>query len=81
MEKARVVQSQQRADDRVVFVARARDGVEALIALLQLARRDVEQTAGHLVFIDLQRLPRRQGAARPQWIGLVEAAMDGLSGC
>jgi hypothetical protein len=81
MEKARVVQSQQRPDDRVVFVARARYGVEALIALLQLARRDVEQPARHLVLKNLQRLSRRQRAARSQQVGLVEAAMGRWSGC
>src|SRR5215510_8410170 len=80
MQKAWIVQAQQRPDDRVVFVSRAGDGVEALIASLQFARRDIEQTARHLILKDLQRLSRRQAAARSQRIRLVKAMAGRSSG-
>ncbi|MCG3163866.1 MAG: hypothetical protein JMDDDDMK_05318 [Acidobacteria bacterium] len=80
MQKAGIVQSQQRADHRVVFVARAGDGVKTLVAFLQFARRDIEQTACDLIFKSFQSLCNRQPAAWPQRIVFAKTTA-GWFGC
>ena len=63
MQKTGIAQTQQRADDGVVFVAGAGDGVETLVAFLQFARGYVEQAARHLIGEDFARPLRGQLAA------------------
>ncbi len=66
MQECRVADAQLRADDRVLLVSGAADRVEAAVRLLQLARRDVDRAAQHLVLPQADRVPRRQAAARAQ---------------
>ena len=69
MQKAGIVEAQQRAEHGVLLVAGARDGVVAEIALLQFARRHVEQSARQLVLEDLERLARGERSAGAERIG------------
>ena len=65
MKEAGIVRPEQRAEDRVLLVARARDRVVAAVGLLELARGDVDGAACHLVLEQVHRLARGQrGAAR-----------------
>src|SRR5262245_21309870 len=74
MQKTGIFQSEQRANDGVVFMARAGNGVKALVAFFQFPSGDIEQPAAYLIFEDLQRLSRCQSSARSQWIRWFKAA-------
>ena len=77
VQEGRVVDPQLRADHRVVLVARAADGVEAAVRLLQLARGHVDLAADDLVLEQLDRLARGQRAAGTQRIVGLEGRCGG----
>ena len=60
MEEARVRRREQRADDTVVLVARARDCVVAAVGLLEITRGDVKRATKDLVGEQLHG-PGREG--------------------
>ena len=59
VQEARVVDAQQGADDGVLLVSGARDGVEGLVGLAQFPRRHIQQPAGDLVLEDVEGRARR----------------------
>ena len=60
MEEARVARPEQRADDGVLLVARARDRVVAAVRLLEFAGRDIDRSTRDLVFEETDRGARGQ---------------------
>jgi hypothetical protein len=81
MQKTRIIQSQQRTDDGVVFVAGAADGVKTFVAAFQFARSDIQQAAGDLIFKKFQRLSDCQQTVWPQFVSRRKFVGSGLSSC
>jgi len=81
MKETRIVESQQRAEDRILFVSGTRNCIEALVLLLQFASGDIEETACKLVFEDFKGSSGRKSAPRMQGVGRCKSKASRLGSC